>query len=79
MGQLKPTTLQAGFGNLDMMDTPFNGTQPVHEDPAPAAAAAADSDVDAATAAIAGGAAFALGAALSSLIVIRRQGPRPAA
>ena len=59
--------------------TPFNGTQAVHQDSAPAAAAASDSDVDAATAAIAGGAAFALGAALSSLIVIRRQGPRPAA
>jgi hypothetical protein len=56
-----------------------NRPHPVHvaPTPAPAAPAASDSDFDVATAGIAGGAAFALGAALSSLLVITRTRPRP--
>jgi hypothetical protein len=56
--------------------TPFNATMPLHEEPAPVRASDSD-DFDEAAAGIAGGAAFVLGAALSSLLVIRQR-PRPA-
>ena len=53
-----------------------NRPDPVHVASTPAPAAS-DSDFDVATAGIAGGAAFALGAAFSSLLVITRTRPRP--
>jgi hypothetical protein len=53
-----------------------NRPHPVHVAPTPAPAAA-ESDFDVAAAGIAGGAAFALGAAVSSLLVITRTRPRP--
>ena len=55
-----------------------NRPHPVDVASTPASApTASDSDFDVATAGIAGGAAFALGAAFSSLLVITRTRPRP--
>jgi len=53
-----------------------NRPHPVHVATTPTPAGS-DSDFDVATAGIAGGAAFALGAAISSLLVITRPRPRP--